>query len=208
MFGTLLVALVVSADPPFQGKHEPLSEAVKKRVVGSSWKDGCPVPVEGLAYLTLTHWGFDGKVHEGELIVAKDVAAEVVAIFKELYEQKFLIEQMKLVDDYGADDDRSMEANNTTAFNCRPVYGRSAGFSRHSYGQAIDLNPKTNPYVTKKMVAPPGGKAFADRTKTYPGGIVDGDAITKAFASRGWEWGGAWKSYKDYQHFEKKKPGK
>ncbi len=203
----ILVLALLSADPApaFDGKSQPIPDEIKKKIVGSSWKEGCPVPIEGLAYVTLNHWGYDDKVHSGELIVAKEVAPEVLAVFKELFAAKFPVEQMKLVDEFGADDDKSMEANNTTAFNCRPIYGKSSGFSRHSYGQAIDINPKTNPYVTKKMVAPKGGEAFVDRTKAYLGGITADGLITKAFASRGWDWGGSWKSYQDYQHFEKKK---
>lgn len=203
----VLLAAVLAADPEpaFDGRSQPISDELEKKIVGSSWREGCPVPIEGLAYLTLSHWGYDERVHSGELIVAKEVAPEVLAVFAELFAAKFPIEQMKLVDEYGADDDRSMEANNTTAFNCRPVYGKSTGFSRHSYGEAIDINPKTNPYVTKKKVAPKGGEAFVDRRKSYRGGITADGLITKVFASRGWVWGGAWRAYQDYQHFEKKR---
>jgi hypothetical protein len=199
--------LGVAAAEPFTSEHVPLDETMQKMMTGSSWKDGCPVPFSGLALVKIKYWGFDNAAHDGQLVVAADVAGEIVDIFKELYAEKFPIEQMRLIDEYGADDDRSMEANNTSAFNCRPMTGKSKGFSKHSYGRAIDINPKTNPYVAKKLVSPKSGEAYLDRTKSYQGGIVAGGACEKAFAKRGWTWGGSWKSHKDYQHFEKDKKG-
>jgi D-alanyl-D-alanine carboxypeptidase len=159
------------------------------------------VPVEDLRLLTVSYWGFDDRAHAGELVVHRDAARDVIRVFGMLFRARFPIKRMVLVDAYGADDDRSMAANNTSAFNCRAVTGGSA-FSEHSYGQAIDINPLLNPYLTSSgAVLPQSGERFADRTLEEPGMIHAGDVVVRAFASIGWSWGGSWSSVRDYQHF-------
>ena len=130
--------------------------------MGSSWRPGCPVPLSDLRYLTVTYRGFDGADHTGELVVAASVAADVVDIFGRLYDAGYPIASLRLVDDFGGSDDDSMAADNSSAFNCRPVTG-GGGFSEHSYGTAIDLNPVENPYLSGSVVLPPAGRPFADR---------------------------------------------
>ena len=166
----------------------------------ASWRPGCPVALEDLRRIELTHWGFDGKPHDGELVVHAEHADDVVSAFEAIYRARFPIEQMRLVDEFGADDDRSMAANNTSAFNCRSVAG-SQRWSEHAYGRAIDINPVQNPYVTRGDVQPPAGAAHTDRSSAAPGMITAGGPVTKAFAAIGWGWGGTWSSGKDYQHF-------
>jgi len=201
----LLIAVVLaSGAAKFEGTAAPLDEALKAKVTGVSWKEGCPVPLAGLRLLKLKYWGFDGAVHDGQLLVNEAVVKDLLDIFEELFDAKFPIESMRLIDDFNASDDASMEANNTTSFNCRPITGQSKGFSKHSWGRAIDINPKTNPYVSKSSVEPKSGSAYVDRTKTYQGGITEGGVVFEAFKKRGWAWGGSWKSPKDFQHFEKK----
>jgi len=189
--------------PAFEGRSGPLPAPVEERVRSATWREGCPVPLEDLAYLRLSHWGLDGRVHLGEMIVHADLAAEVVEIFQRLYDARFPIEKMHLAADYAGSDDASMEDDNTSSFNCRSVTGRPGVFSRHSYGRAIDVNPRANPYVRGEAIEPPSGADYADRTRTEPGMVRQGDACYSAFESRGWEWGGDWRSLKDYQHFEK-----
>lgn len=168
----------------------------------SSWRPGCPVPVEDLRLLTLSHWGFDGQIHTGELVVHADQAENVVRALGRLFALKFPIEKMELVDVYGADDDRSTAANNTSAFNCREVESSPGVWSQHSYGRAIDINPVQNPYLPRSgPVDPPAGAAYTDRSNVRPGMILSRGAVVQAFASIGWEWGGYWTSSKDYQHF-------
>jgi hypothetical protein len=166
----------------------------------ASWRTGCPVPVAGLRAIDVTHFGYDGAVHIGRLVVAADVAAALVAVFHDLYDARFPIQRMEPIDVYGGDDNRSVRANNTSAFNCRAVTGGS-GWSEHAYGRAIDVNPFVNPYVKGTTVLPPGAAPFTDRSRTDAGMIHGGDAVVQAFASRGWSWGGYWISLKDYQHF-------
>ncbi|MGH2725387.1 MAG: M15 family metallopeptidase, partial [Actinomycetota bacterium] len=114
----------------------------------ASWRAGCPVALEDLRLLRLTYVGFDEKIHAGELVVHEDQARAVLEVFRELFDARFLIERMELVDVYGGDDDRSMAANNTSAFNCRQSTGSPGTWSQHAYGLAVDLNPRQNPYVT------------------------------------------------------------
>src|SRR6266540_437405 len=147
------------------------------------------------------HWGFDGRVHRGELVVQRRYAAPLLRVLASLFADRFPIARMRLVDAYRGDDDLSVAANNTSAFNCRPVAGTSH-WSEHAYGRAIDLNPVQNPYVTAGgRVTPPAAGPYADRSRRAPGTIHGGDATVRAFASIGWGWGGLWHAAKDYQHF-------
>lgn len=148
----------------------------------------------------MSHWNYAGSVSTGKLVVAAGLANQVVDIFRDLYDARFPIERMELVDKYNGDDDQSMAANNTSAFNCRLVTGGSS-YSEHSYGRAIDVNPLVNPYVKGSTVLPPAGSAYVDRSLDAPGMIHANDEVVQAFASRGWIWGGTWSSLKDYQHF-------
>lgn len=169
--------------------------------MSSSYRSGCPVPLSDLRYLTMTYLGFDGRPHTGELVVSARVADDVVTAFRELYRHRFPIRQMRLVDDFGGSDDASMAADNTSAFNCRPVTG-GGGSSEHSYGEAIDINPLENPYLSGDTVLPPGGAAYLDRPDA-PGVIHPGDVVVGAFAGIGWTWGGTWSSPVDLQHFSR-----
>ena len=112
---------------------------------------------------------------------------------------------MKLVSHYNADDERSMSANNTSAFNCRNIANTSR-WSKHSYGKAIDINPVQNPCVIKTKVYPQidAAKPYKARILKHPAMIKKGDLVYRLFKQNGWNWGGDWKSLKDYQHFEKK----
>jgi hypothetical protein len=175
-------------------------EAVTAEQLHASWRPGCPHPVEQLRLVRAPHWGFDGAVHEGTIVVDVAVVDEVVQVLEELFDARYPIERMEPVDRYGGSDDASMAANNTSAFNCRPATG-STGWSEHAFGRAIDLNPLQNPYVRGDQVLPPQSAAYVDRSRTDVGVIHEGDPAVVAFARQGWSWGGAWSSLKDYQHF-------
>lgn len=185
--------------PPFSAKIQKVDRAMLKH----SWRPGCPVPVEKLRMIVMPHRGFDGKVHTGRLIVHQDVAEEVAGVFKKLYDWGFPIRRMEPVDKYGGSDYRSIDADNTSAFNCRRATG-SRNWSKHAYGLAIDLNPRENPWVN-----PDGSNehrnadAFVKRPLNKPGVINPGDRVVKAFERIGWQWGGYWSGAKDYQHFSK-----
>lgn len=168
----------------------------------SSWRAGCPVPISRLRLLTVRHYGFDGAVREGELVVHQDQTRNLTTVFRALFVARFPIERMELVDRYGSDDDRSMAANNTSAFNCRASTDRPGVWSQHAYGRAIDINPVQNPYVVSaRDVRPPAGRAYVDRWRRRMGMIHADDVVVRAFAAVGWGWGGNFRSAKDPQHF-------
>jgi D-alanyl-D-alanine carboxypeptidase len=187
---------VAPAPPRF---HATIGRAPRERMT-ASWRPGCPVALGDLRLLTLTHWGFDRKVHRGEIVVHADQARAVQRVFRVLFRARFPIERMELVDVYGGNDDRSMAANNTSGFNCRTVEG-SSSWSEHAYGRAIDINPIQNPLVAGDRVSPPAGARYLDRSRRAKGLIGANDVVVRAFASIGWGWGGYWTSLKDYQHF-------
>ena len=190
--------------PPFQGSASEIPLKVRQQMQQYSWHAGCPVPIENLAYLKLSYWGFDNKPHQGTMIVHKGVATEVIDIFKELYEHKYPIERMQPIDNYQGNDNASMVANNTSAFNCRPMTDFPNQYSIHSYGRAIDVNPLINPYVNGNKVDPKEGAPYADRSVYRRGKIISGSIAHDIFTQHGWSWGGAWYGpIKDYQHFEK-----
>ena len=199
MTALLTLAIAAALGPGFQGGAEPIDPQTRARMSGVSMHPGCPVGFDGLRLLTVAHWGFDGRVHRGRMVVHRDSAKQVLAAMRVLYRQRFPIRRMRLVDAYGADDRRSMNADNTSAFNCRFVAGTSR-WSEHAYGRAIDLNPIENPYVTDSgYVSPPAGAPFVDRSR-HRQGMVGGRAV-RAFAEVGWRWGGNWPWPKDFQHF-------
>jgi hypothetical protein len=184
--------------PRFQATVERIPPQVRARM--TSWHRGCPVAPRDLRLVTLTHWGFDGKAHLGRLMVAHRQAKNIVRAMHRLYDIGFPIRRMRLIDAYGSDDHRSMAANNTSAFNCRFVSGTTR-WSEHAYGRAIDINPVQNPAVEGSHVSPPAGRPYADRSRRARGMVHAGDAVVRAFAAVGWEWGGHWRPFIDYQHF-------
>ncbi|NUT98365.1 MAG: M15 family metallopeptidase [Saccharothrix sp.] len=176
---------------------------VTAKRLASSWREGCPVGPDQLRLISLDFVGFDGAVHRGELVVNAALAVEVARVFADLYFDRFPIQRMETIEKYDSDDDASMAANNTSAFNCRPITGGTA-WSNHSYGRAIDINTVQNPYISRSgTVYPPNGAPYVDRTQDLPGMIHAGDATEQAFTTRGWTWGGFWTTPIDYQHFEK-----
>jgi hypothetical protein len=192
---------LVSCSPPYVFRARKIDAALRERMDGRSFHGSrCPVGLADLRYLQLDHWGFDGDTHRGELVVHRDAVGEMRTAFRRIFRARFPIRRMELIDDYGGDDHRSMDADNTSAFNCRFVAGTST-WSEHAYGHAIDVNPIENPYVTSSgHVSPPAGRPYQDRSRDAKGMIKPGDAVVDAFAAVGWRWHvQGWP--KDYQHF-------
>jgi hypothetical protein len=185
----------------FRGSVSPLPASLRATMTGVSWRPGCPVGLDDLRLVRARHWGFDGRVHTGRLVVHRDVAGDVVTVLRRLYDARFPIRRMVPVDAYGASDFRSIEADNTSAFNCRYVDGTSR-WSEHAYGRAIDLNPIENPYVTSSGTTSHGASRPYLRRAPYRAGMaVEDGAVVRAFDAVGWSWGGRGSGVKDYQHF-------
>jgi poly-gamma-glutamate synthesis protein (capsule biosynthesis protein) len=190
--------------PEYAASVRPVTGAVGSRMTASHHV-GCPVALDALRYVRVRYVGFDELAHTGELVVHRRYAHALTDVFRDLYDARFPIERMQLVDEYDGDDDASMAAGNTSAYNCRSVAGTDR-WSDHAFGRAVDINPRQNPYVQGTDVAPPAARRFAhlDRSRgaRVPRGVItDDDVVVRAFAGIGWEWGGHWRSSKDYQHF-------
>jgi hypothetical protein len=193
----LLVPVAAAAPAP------PFSSSISRVTAEDlrySWRPGCPVGPARLRAVRLRHWDFGGRSRIGLLVVDAAETGRVVSVFRRLYVARFPIRRMLGVEVYRGSDDRSMRADNTSAFNCRFV-GGTRRWSEHAYGRAIDLNPVENPYVHGGLVEPPAGRAYLVRSRVRPGMATSSSIVVRAFDSVGWHWGGRWRSSKDYQHF-------
>jgi D-alanyl-D-alanine carboxypeptidase len=187
-----------AAAPPFASRVVPVTAAD----LPHSWRPGCPVGPAQLRLVRLAYWDFAGRRRVGELVVHRDVATGVVAVFRRLYRARFPIRRMQRVDAYRGSDEASSAADNTSGFNCRfAVTTGARRWSAHAFGKAIDVNPVENPYILNGRPLPPAGRRYLDRSRVRPGMAVAGGLLVRAFAERGWSWGGYWSGTPDYQHF-------
>lgn len=195
-------AALVQTLPDTQFISLPVPPEVEARIRGVSYPADALIPLEDLRYLKLSYVGYDGLTHQGEMICNRQIAADLTDIFRQLYLAGYPIALMRLIDDFGGSDQASMESNNTSCFN----YRRGAGLKRlsaHAYGLAVDVNPLENPFVKRGVISPASGAPYVDRTRDFPHKITRDDLCYKLFIAHGFTWGGAWRSSKDYQHFEK-----
>jgi len=177
-----------------------ISDATLDRLA-HSWTEDCPVGVEGVVIIDLNHWGFDGEVHEGAIVVAREEGGNVVEIFRRLFEIRYPIESVIPIGDLTPGiEGYDLDYNNTSGLHCRRATG-STSWSEHARGLAIDINPFYNPFITSSILWPLSSARYLDRTLDEPAMIHDGDAVVEAFEMWGWLWGGYWESIKDYQHF-------
>jgi len=209
---TLLITPLLSTSlfAVFNYNISNIDKQVAMRMIkGNSWREGCPVSLSNLRYVQVNHWDFNNRTVSGEIIVHKDIADELVAIFEELYAIGYPIRQMHLISNYNGNDWKSIDADNTSAFNCRPVTGKKRKWSKHAYGRAIDLNPIENPYISRSgHISHKASLKYRER-KHHLNSYADKaillkyDQATKIFKKYGWSWGGDWHTMKDYQHFVK-----
>ena len=186
---------------------QPIPDSVFLRMQGRSWPDGCAVRRADLRYLRLSHFDAEKNEHVGEMVCNKAIANDLLEIFRELYRQKYPIQRIRLIDDYEAEDERSMRDNNTSCFCYRKVSGTTK-LSKHATGMAVDVNTLYNPYLRtgkngRRIVEPATAVKYVDRSKSFPYKIVKGDLLYRLFIRHGFKWGGSWRTVKDWQHFEK-----
>ena len=183
-----------------------IDDSTFARMKGKSYKVQCTIPLSELRYIKALHITQHGVIMLGEMVVNRAIAQDVVTILRRLYDQGYPIERMVLVDEYNADDELSMRANNSSAFNYRHTPGGTR-LSAHSRGMAVDINPLYNPYVKhypdRIYVAPATAGEYVNRYGAFPYKIERDDICCRLFLEHGFEWGGDYKSIKDYQHFEK-----
>lgn len=195
---TTIVTTTTTSVPAFTGTVD----AVTAAQLPYTYRAGCPVAPSQLRMLTMSYWGFDDRPHVGTMVVAASVVPAVLSVFQRLYAARFPIRQMEPEDAYQGSDPASMNADNTSGFNCRYAVAPGAPqWSAHAYGEAIDVDPIENPYIEGGQVQPPGGSAFTNRTDIRPGMAYVGSVLNAAFAAVGWQWGGRWTDTPDYQHF-------
>ena len=175
--------------------ESPAPQAIIER---STWNEECPVPATDLAYAQVSFVGFDGAFHTGEILVHVDYVDQLVQIFAQLHEMAFPIEELRVVSQEDLDQGPTLLTNNTSVFTCRRSVS-SERWSRHAYGDAIDINPFHNPYVSSSRVIPELASAYVDREREGPGLVTN--EIYQMFADIGWGWGGNWSSAKDWMHF-------
>lgn len=186
--------------PAFATRRTPVPEEMRQRMLGRTWRSGCPVALDDLVLLQVTHWDFAATPRRGHLIVARSAATDLTQVFQRLYRARFQIRRMRPVHTYPEGEDGSLADNNTSAFNCRRVTA-GAGYSQHSYGTAVDVNPRQNPYVAGATILPRDAGAWLRRSPVRRGMIGPRGPVVAAFDAIGWGWGGRWRSLKDYQHF-------
>lgn len=190
--------------------YSEISKSISKRIEGNSYRKNKYIGLTDLRYLRVRYINYNGDEKDGEMIVNKKIAKDVVQIFYELYKIKYPIHRMKLVDEYDSDDNNSMENDNTSCFNYRPTSETSSNLSMHALGLAIDINPRINPCVGGTHgLLPYNSKLYKNRSAEKCRGkyakmmIHKNDKAYKIFNKHGFCWGGEWKSMKDYQHFYK-----
>lgn len=192
---------VVAELPAFAGRVTALTAGERRAMRPAAWRPGCPVPLGRLRAVRARHVGFDGAAHDGVLVVHRDVARRALAVLRRLYAARFPIRRMRPIERYGGSDFRSIEAGNTSAFNCRAVTG-GRRWSEHAYGRAIDLNPLENPYVNAAgRTLHARSRPYLDRRRVRPGMAVEGSIAVRAFGAQGFRWGGRWAAPVDHQHF-------
>ena len=184
-----------------------ISDDIYERIKGKSYPEDATISIDDLRWLHVMHYGFDGEIHEGEIIVNHAVAHDVLDIFRELFDAEYPIEKIRLIDEYNAEDEASMEDNNSSAF-CYRTIAESSTLSNHALGLAIDINPLYNPYVYERkdgtlFLQPENAGEYVDRELDNPYYIKKDDVCYKIFTEHGFTWGGDWNTKKDYQHFEK-----
>ena len=192
----------------YDGTITPLPGWLSGEMRGTTWKPGCPVPLEDLRLLRFNYQGFGGGIRRGPMVVHEDVADDVLWVFRQLFNAGFAIKRVGLTKEFVPSDFEPIITSKrsvTASFNCRPVItplGPSGNFSQHSYGMAIDINPVQNPYVTSGgFVRNTEARRYLDRSKRLPGMIHANDVVVRSFTRIGWEWGGSWRGGKDYMHF-------
>lgn len=202
----LLTLLPFSASAQEGFSSQLVPDTVWQKMQGKTYVANPHIQRADLRYLRVLHWDYDEQTHQGELVCNKLIADKLLAIFRELYRAHYPIQRIRLADEYDANDELQMRDNNTSCFCYRTVSGTQQ-LSYHARGLAIDVNPLYNPYIRyakdgSQIIEPATARAYADRSKQYRYKIVKGDLLHRLFLKHGFTWGGAWRTMKDYQHFE------
>lgn len=161
----------------------------------------CPQAIkQRLVLVEVKFLSSDGGEQDGQIVVDQDLAKEVRDLFQFMIESKFPLHSVIPIAKFKWDDEASMSANNSSGFNYRKIAGKDK-LSLHSYGFAIDINPQINPVIENGIVTQPANGSY---NKEVPGTLYANHPVVEFMKARGWNWGGDWIHYQDYQHFDKK----
>jgi hypothetical protein len=199
-----------SPDPPAVSIPAPRADAVIRTIPDAQWRamqragvvrPGCPLARADLRRVEVNFHTLGGDVRRGVLVVNRDVARDVVAIFTDIFQARFPLRSMRPIEEFGGDDDASMAANNTSAYNCRSAAqaNSAAAVSPHANGRAVDINPVQNPWLDPRCDCFMPTARHAARTPGR-GKILEGGPVWRAFTRRGWIWQDI--ATPDYQHFD------
>ncbi len=110
--------LAADAEPP-QARYGPIPDNVWSYMQGRSWHSDLPCAQrDDLVLMHIPCRDFLGETQMNQMVLASKVATQVAAILAEIYSSgKFRIYQMRLIDEFDGDDDKSIAANNTSGFN-------------------------------------------------------------------------------------------
>ena len=207
IFALLVVTSIVapaamSSGDAFRGSVSPIPPSVRETMTGVSWRPGCPVGLDDLRLVRARFVGFDGaRAHRAGSSSTATSRPTWSRCCGGSTRRGSRSGAWSPSTPTAARDFRSIEADNTSAFNCRYVDGTTR-WSEHAYGRAIDLNPIENPYVTSSgTTSHPASRPYLRRAPYRPGMAVEGGALVRAFDAVGWGWGGRWSGARDYQHF-------
>lgn len=207
LFMSLMTVAQTATDSTFLATAIP--DSVWTRMQGKTYHQNAYIQRSDLRYLRLHYVDFEGEERVGEMVCNRAIADDLLDIFRQLFEARYPIERIQLPDDFDADDERQMRANNTSCFCFRVIKG-SSKLSAHAQGLAVDLNPLYNPCVKTRrdgtlFIQPSTAASYVDRSRRFAHKIDRQDLAYRLFIQHGFSWGGAWRSSKDYQHFEKDK---
>ncbi len=189
-----------------------VSGPLSRRALSWSWRAGCPRKPADMRRMRITYWTYEGTLARGSVVAARWAVRDLTYAFNRAFASGFRFKRLTPASAFYADgartptqsDLRAMAADNTSAFNCRRVTGNRYRWSRHAFGDAIDVNPFRNPYITWSRVYPARARIpyYVNRAdnRRDPGVLTSRSELTRAFRARGWSWGGHW-SRPDYQHF-------
>jgi hypothetical protein len=200
-----LTAATSLAATPQPGVARLTHAQVHDLIKADEWHRGCPVWPSQLRVVSYRYYGFDKTTHAGQIVVNQKVAYPVATVFAKLYRMRFPIRDGAFASVYGPHPWKSGDV--TASFECRNAGASPCSktttthhWSMHAYGEAVDLDPRENPYVGCGMTRDKTAVSYMKRSWHRPGMVTP--AVRRAFASIGWGWGGSWTgSTKDYMHF-------
>ncbi|MBQ7372412.1 MAG: M15 family metallopeptidase [Blautia sp.] len=202
----------------FRSFEIPEDSSVYKRIYNKSFRpENSPVSLSELRYLKVLHYNFSGEIQVGELVVNERLADDFLAVFRNLFDKKYQINSIRLIESYWKEEmsfdeaeKASLRADNSFALHYKNNI-EGTELSSHASGTAVDINPLENPLVRdtedgNESAGIEESQPYVNRdlsTNEAPGKdymIEEDGSCVQIFREYGFSWGG---SYKAYAHFNK-----